>query len=264
MIWQNTIAGTSPGMSYLQGLMQQDHVLLSTFFAADPQIHDPWFGRIKGEEALRGFTARVGHWLANNAEFELRHVTDTGDYVAEESVVRFEFDGDPVEMFVAVAADRDARGLYDELRVYYRTVVIDPQRSIRQPLLQGSPDAAPPRGSTLARYMEALASGEVSTVLAMFEPDGSFLGGELYDREALEATLYPQIFELGGGAVLEHCKLHDDGTTYVLEFNALTRGPLTNHPQAGIAIYERGPSGLIQSARVYDDIQDPRPGDRWA
>jgi len=28
-------------------------------------------------------------------------------------------------------------------------------------------------------------------------------------------------------------------------------------PQAGIAIYERGPDGLLAAARVYDDVDPP-------
>jgi hypothetical protein len=28
-------------------------------------------------------------------------------------------------------------------------------------------------------------------------------------------------------------------------------------PQAGIAIYERGPDGLLAAARVYDDVEAP-------
>jgi SnoaL-like domain len=267
VIWWNSKTETGPGTSYLEGLRGGNADELLALFSNTPEIYDPWHGRVKGESAFRAFVERAATWLSENGKsIENRQTVDTGDYISEESTLEYDFDGKTQELLVAVTADRNDDGTYDELRVYYRTVEIDPLRSIRQPLLQGSADAHPPKGSTLDKYLIALAGTDVDAVLDVFESDGSFSGGDFYpDPQALRDRLYPRMFELGEkGAVLEHCKLHDDGTTYVLEFNAFTRGPLTNHPQAGVAIYERGGTGLIKSARVYDDVQDPRPGDRWA
>jgi hypothetical protein len=32
-------------------------------------------------------------------------------------------------------------------------------------------------------------------------------------------------------------------------------------PQAGVAVYERGPSGLLAAARIYDDVEPPSVSD---
>ena len=42
-----------------------------------------------------------------------------------------------------------------------------------------------------------------------------------------------------------------------LEFNAVRWGGVDLPPQAGVAVYERGLSGRLHEARVYDDVQGP-------
>ena len=51
----------------------------------------------------------------------------------------------------------------------------------------------------------------------------------------------------------------DDGVRCALEFNCLRWGSHDLPPQAGIAVYERGPDGLLAAFvdRVYDDIEAP-------
>ena len=266
MIWWNRQSNEGQKYSYVEGHMRGEPDALISAFAGVPEIYDPWKGRVKGEDAVRRFIEKAKMWLRQNSKgIDAGAIVDTGDYVSEEAVLHFDFDGKPLDLRVAAIADRDTAGKLIEIRVYYRTVDIDPQRSIRQPLLQWSPDATPIEGTILHRYITALAAGDVEAVVACFEPDGTFQGGGFYaGQAALREKFYPKLFELGGGATLEHCKLHDDGKTFVLEFNALIRGPLVNHPQSGVAIYERGDSGLIAHARVYDDTQNPKPGDRWA
>lgn len=265
MIWWNKQSNEGQKYSYIEGLMQGEPDAIISAFAGVPEIYDPWKGRIRGEDAARRFIEKAKTWLRQNSKsIDAGAIIDTGDYVSEESVLHFDFDGKPLKLLVAAIADRNAAGKLIEIRVYYRTVEIDPQRSIRQPLLQWSPDATPVEGTILHRYLTALAAGDIEAVIACYEPNGSFEGGGLYTGQTELRKFYAKLFELGGGATLEHCNLHDDGKTFVLEFNALIRGPLDNHPQAGVAIYERGDSGLIAHARVYDDTQDPKPRDRWA
>ena len=57
-----------------------------------------------------------------------------------------------------------------------------------------------------------------------------------------------------GGIPLEHCTLTDDGFAGAIEFNAVRFGPHALAPQAGLAVYERGPSGRLHAARIYDDV----------
>jgi hypothetical protein len=49
----------------------------------------------------------------------------------------------------------------------------------------------------------------------------------------------------------------DDGARCALEFNCRRWGSHDLPPQAGLAVYERGPDGLLAAARVYDDIDAP-------
>ena len=42
-----------------------------------------------------------------------------------------------------------------------------------------------------------------------------------------------------------------------LEFNAVRWGAVDLPPQAGVAVYERGPSGKLHEARIYDDVEGP-------
>jgi hypothetical protein len=58
----------------------------------------------------------------------------------------------------------------------------------------------------------------------------------------------------GGGIRLERCTVTDDGVVAAIEFTAVRFGPHRLQPQAGLAVYERGPSGLLHAARIYDDV----------
>ena len=45
----------------------------------------------------------------------------------------------------------------------------------------------------------------------------------------------------------------DDGVRCALEYDCVRWGRHDLSPQAGIGVYERGPDGLLATARVYDD-----------
>jgi len=66
-----------------------------------------------------------------------------------------------------------------------------------------------------------------------------------------------RFFIAGGGIVLEHCTVTEDGVRTALEFNAVKWARVDLPHQAGVAVYERGPSGRIREARIYDDVQAP-------
>ena len=57
--------------------------------------------------------------------------------------------------------------------------------------------------------------------------------------------------------MLEHWTVTEDGVRTVLEFNAVRWGGVDLSPQAGIAVYERGATGRIAHARIYDDVEGP-------
>jgi hypothetical protein len=69
-------------------------------------------------------------------------------------------------------------------------------------------------------------------------------------------ALYERFFSSGGGVPLEHCAVTDDGRSCALEYNVVRWGQTELAPEAGIAVYVRGASGKLASARIYDDA-DP-------
>jgi len=97
--------------------------------------------------------------------------------------------------------------------------------------------------------------------VAAFEPDGSFRepSGPQYTVRGTQALgeFFTRFFSAGGGIGLEHCTVTDDATRCALEYNCVRWGSVELPPQAGVAVYERGPSGRLAAARVYDDVQAP-------
>jgi hypothetical protein len=49
----------------------------------------------------------------------------------------------------------------------------------------------------------------------------------------------------------------DDGTRGALEYNCVRWGSYDLPPQAGVAVFERGQSGLLAAVRIYDDVEAP-------
>ena len=64
----------------------------------------------------------------------------------------------------------------------------------------------------------------------------------------------------GGGIALEHCAVTDDGRSCALEYNAVAWGQTELPPEAGMAVYVRGDSGKLATARIYDDVDPPLRG----
>ena len=53
----------------------------------------------------------------------------------------------------------------------------------------------------------------------------------------------------------------DDGAACAIEYNAVRWGRTEIPPQAGVAVYVRGRSGLLSAARIYDDVDPPLRGE---
>ena len=68
------------------------------------------------------------------------------------------------------------------------------------------------------------------------------------------------LFANGGGIPLGHCSATDDGARCAVEYNLTRWGRTALPPQAGVAVYERGESGLLRAARIYDDVDPPLAG----
>ena len=114
-------------------------------------------------------------------------------------------------------------------------------------------------------YQRALAEGDLTGIVATFEPEGYARepSGAAFLHRGTEALyeLYGHMFANAGGIGLEHCTLTDDGASCAIEYNCVRWGHTEISPQAGVAVYERSPSGLLAAARIYDDVEPPSVSD---
>jgi hypothetical protein len=137
------------------------------------------------------------------------------------------------------------------------------EHRVRSPLLPADPKLH--AEGTPGDYQRALAEGDLAGIVATFEPDGYARepSGGAYLHRGVEGLreLYAHLFANGGGIPLEHCTLTDDGVRCAIEHNCVRWGLTDIAPQAGVAVYERGSSGLLAAARIYDDVEPPAVSD---
>ena len=202
----------------------------------------------------------VNAWLAErHAAFSPVARILTPGRTIEETVMTLDGDNGRVDVPAAVAADRADDGRIIELRVYWSMWPLTGEHHHRPPLLEPDPDLRQP--DVINDYQRALAAGDAEAILATFESDAYVRepAGSAYvhrGRDELLA-LYQRFFSNDGGIQLEHCTVTDDGRACALEYNLLRWGRTELSPEAGLAVYVRGSSGKLASARIYDDIEPP-------
>jgi hypothetical protein len=167
---------------------------------------------------------------------------------------------------VAIVSDRNPDRTLKAIRVYHSLWPLTGSHTVRQPLLPKDPrlhaEGAP------GDYQRALAEGDLESIVRTFEADGYARepSGGAYLHQGAERLreLYAHMFANGGGIHLEHCTLTDDGIRCAIEYNCVRWGVTDIPPQAGVAVYERGSSGLLSAARIYDDVEPPSVSDTSA
>jgi hypothetical protein len=229
-------------------------------------IDDPIFGRTSGMPTLQRYAEEVAAWLQkHDGAFEKAAFVTGSDRDVTEGVLSLTFDGRRVQVPVAVVAERRPEREV-ELRLYYSTKPIKGTRAVRSPLLAQDDEVAVP--PPVAAHLEALSRGDVNGLIASFEANGVLRdsAGTTYAK-AEEASPLTEYYEklLGGpagpgphprGTGMELLKgaRADDGTTCALEYTVVRVHGKDVPPQAGLAVYERGDSGLLRSVRVYQDV----------
>lgn len=245
---------------YWAGVRSGETKALVGSFASEPELHHPLRGRVKGRQAFERFVAETNVW------FEKRNATTgpleriiTERRGIEEAMVAFDSRRGRVDLPMAIVADRDDDGRILELRIYYSTWPMTGRHANRPPVMQ--PADAFEEPDVVGEYQRALAAGDVDAVLATFEADAYVRepsGGEYVHRGHDELrALYERFFSNGGGVPLEPCTITDDGRACALEYNVVRWGETNLLPQAGLAVYVRGDSGKLSSARIYDDAEPP-------
>ena len=247
---------SDPTESYLGALLAGDIAVLRSLFAGEPAVDDPLGGRVRGEAELARFAAERQAWLAERAaRVEPLRATRTEGRTVFETIVHLRQDGRDIPLPVAVVGEHASGGGLRAVRVYHSLWPLLGAHRIRPPLAAHDPAAQ--LTGVVAEYQRALATGDVDGIVATFEPDGYFrepAGGDFFytGRERLYHIMHMLLDP--GGIPLEHCTVTDDGVACAIEFNAVRFGKLDLVPQAGVAVYERGASGRLCCARIYDDV----------
>jgi hypothetical protein len=245
---------------YFDGLLAAEPEALVKSFADTPEVHAPVRGRVKGTRVFEAFASETSSWLSehNVSIEEVEHVF-ADQHGFEEVVLHLDGQGGRVELPVAVVADLRSDGQIEELLIYFSNWPLAGRHASRPPVLQGDPGLH--EADVVGDYQRALAAGDVGAIIATFEPDGYArepAGGRHVHRghDGLR-SFYEQLFSNGGGIPLEHCAVTDDGRACALEYNVVRWGSAELAPQAGVAVYVRGPSGRLAAARIYDDADPP-------
>jgi hypothetical protein len=261
-------ASANDAVPYYEGIMANNPEALVRSFVGQPRVNDPRVGYVEGARELRAFVNGTVDWLhERDAVVENVALTRTQSRTVEEVVLHLlSDDGVRVELPVAIVSDRNPDRTLKTIRVYHSLWPLTGRHTVRPPLLPEDPslhvEGAP------GDYQRALAEGDLAGIVRTFEPDGYARepsGGAHVHRGAEGLReLYTHTFANGGGIPLEHCTLTDDGTRCAIEYNCVRWGVTDIPPQAGVAVYERGSSGLLEAARIYDDVEPPAVSDTSA
>jgi hypothetical protein len=247
---------------YLAALTTSDVEQLARRLGDRASVDDPLFGHATGDATLVRELAKAAEWLAEHqAHFEKAGLVLGSDLDITEGLLKLTVGGEHQLLPVAIVAERRREREVD-LRVYYSTKSLGrPSRPRAALLPEDDAVAVPPPVQT---YLDALARGDVTGIVASFEngatvraPDGRVYtklegGGAL--RAQYERLVAADGGESAGGMrVLKNARA-DDGRACVLEYTVVRMKGRDISPQPGVAVFERGESGLLRAARIYDDV----------
>jgi hypothetical protein len=145
-----------------------------------------------------------------------------------------------------------------EFRTYCSQWPLDHERHVRPAILDPQDVALPP---VVARLLAALGAGDADVAARCFEPRGALreaVPGLDVPRGPDELRAYFSMVLGAGGIDLLPCAVTDDGTRCAVELSCVRWGGHDVVPQAGLAVHERGPDGLLVEVRRYDDFGAPR------
>lgn len=243
---------------YLPSLVASKPDALALRLGDRATVDDPIFGRTNGMPALQRYLEEVAAWLnKRSAAFTQVAFTMGSDRDVTEGTLALTFEGRRVELPVAVVSER-RKEREVETRLYYSTKPIHGTHAVRSPLLpQDDEIAVPP---PIAAHAKALSKGDVEGVVASFEVGGTLRdpAGETYTRTAdggTVRTFYERLFGGHGGIEVLNGARADDGRTCALEYTVVKVRGKAVAPQAGLAVFERGDSGLLKAARIYEDVE---------
>ncbi len=241
---------------YFAALSSSQAAPLANRLGERATVIDPLFGRASGKVAVAAQLDAMSHWLAvRDASFERFAFVPGSDREVTEGWLLLTVEGERIRLPVAVVVEK-RREREVEVRSYYSTARVRsgpvPPAS---PLVGGDPLSLPP---PVAAHVEALVRGDVDAVVASFELGGTVRGPEGVTHAKLHGGgplrgYYARLLAGGGVGIREHGRV-DDGSTSVLEYTVVRIHGRDVAPQSGLAVYERGESGLLRTVRGYDDV----------
>jgi hypothetical protein len=251
--------------SYLPRLVAGDaDGVLAVFGDNEPVIEDPRAGRVAGVDGVRAFVEEAAQfWAAGEATVLHLRTTSSGGRTVSEEIVSYRMDdwhNGILELPVAAVASFGDDQAVTELHVYFTNWPFNRRHSIRRAFVSPEPGAS--FTDVVARYIgEGLLTGDVTATLDTHDPDMYFRepSGPPYVRwgRAEVGKFYVGLFEAGAPSLRPNTVI-DDGRCAIMEFTAFgwngEQWPEEKH-QAGLAVYERGESGLLRGIRLYDDVE---------
>ncbi len=228
-------------------------------FSGLPRVADPLEGDVADGSAWLRFAAAKSAWLRERrARLQPGAIVAAGGRVVGEAVLNLRLAGKTVPLPLAIAAEV-AGGRWVAVRIYHSLWPVLGRHQVRPSLLPA--DARIRLPGVIGAYHAALRAGDLEAILGTFGPAGYARepsGGPFVYQGAERLRLfYGGLFSSGGGIGLEHCTFTDDGVRGALEYTCTQWGTTVLPPQAGLAVYERGPGGLLSAARIYDDVSPP-------
>jgi hypothetical protein len=244
--------------NFLRLLAAADAGAIEDLLGEGASIQQPLWGAARGAAEIQVMVSRAGGWLTDRrASVGHAATTEGAERVVAEQVLKLVIDGRSVDLPIAVVADGGA-GAPMAIRTYHSSWPLSNTHVVRPALIAGDPSIVVP--DVVGAYQRSLAAGDLEGILAAFEDDAYARepsGGEyVYRGKARVRQLYTMLF-MTGGIPLEYCTLTDDGVRCAIEYNCVRFGKTQIVPQAGVAVYERGNTGLLAATRIYDDVNPP-------
>lgn len=256
-------ATEQPHVPFYEGILDLPVDTLLACWAGEPDLDEPRAGRVHGREAFVRWVEWTRQWLVlTAAEIRPVYLLRTPIRTVEEVALDLTVQDERRELPVAIVSERDDRGL-TAIRVYHSLWPLTGGHEVRRPLLTRDPDIRVP--DVVGDYQRALAAGDLDGILAAYQDDAVTRepagGPYVFAGKEQIRHIYSLQFADGAGIPLEHCTITDDGTACALEYNAARWGHTHIEPQAGVAVYQRGPGGRLAFGRIYDDIDPPAASD---
>src|SRR5262245_13341461 len=239
-----------PVAQYLKALNDGGPRTLERVWPGEVVIHDPRAGEIRGHRQLRTFIHDNRVWMtAHESRINAFASISVGQRAVVELMAHILHNGTEVAWPMAVVAESpDERSV--DFRTYCSQWPVDGVRHVRPPVLEAGEVGT---RDVVARQLEALARGDLESLVANFAPDGYVrepIGPDSVHRGPDELRAY-YAGRFGNGHIsLQPCAAVDDGVRCALEYNLIGLGA----PQAALAVFERTPDGLLAAIRLYDDI----------